>query len=91
MVVVRSEVGDFSNCNQFFYKGSPPQLRRELPQPPKRICQMYKNQYHFATLYSTSLRIPLFSAYTLADECNLGRQPERKANWFIEPQVKLEF
>lgn len=88
-VVVRSEVGtDFSNCPQFFYKGRPPQLqlRQELSQPPKSICQMHENLYHFASLYSTSLRIPLYSAYTLPDPCQ-GTQPNRKSGWFIEPQV----
>lgn len=90
LVVVRSEVSDFSKCNQFFYKGSPPKLQREFPQPPKRICQKYEKRYHFATLYSTSLRIPLFSAYTLADRCK-GLQPRRRSDWFIEPQVWLEF
>ena len=86
-VFVRSEVGhDFTNCNQFFYKGSPPQLQRQFAQPPKSICQLYQNQYHFATLYSTSLRMPLYSAYKLPAPCQ-GSQPKRKSDWFIEPQV----
>lgn len=87
-VFVRTEVGnDFNNCNQFFYKGIPPQQQRDLPQPPNSICQMYNNQFHFASLYSTSLRIPLFSAYTLPAQCQ-GPQPKRKSDWFIEPQVR---
>ena len=86
-VVVRSEVGnDFSNCDQFFYKGIPPLLQRHSSQPPKSICQWYKNDYHYATLYSTDLRIPLFSAYTLSGPCQ-GRQTDRMATWFVEPQV----
>ncbi|XP_078345365.1 endonuclease domain-containing 1 protein-like [Oculina patagonica] len=86
-VAVRCEVGnDFNNCPQFFYKGRPPQLQRHLAQPPKSICQRHENQYHFATLYSTRLRIPLYSAYTLPDPCQ-GSQPNRKSGWFIEPQL----
>ncbi|XP_078345590.1 endonuclease domain-containing 1 protein-like [Oculina patagonica] len=89
-VVVKSEVGnDFSKCNQFFYKGIPPKLQRHFAQPPKNICQVYQNQYHdFATLYSTSLRIPLYSAYTLPDPCQ-GPQPNRRSLWFIEPQGRF--
>lgn len=88
-VIVRSEVVDkFSKCSQFFYKGVPPQLQRHFAQPPRNICQMYQNQYHYATLYSTCLRIPLFSAYTLPDPCQRTTQPNRRATWFIEPEVR---
>lgn len=86
-VFVRSEVGhDFTNSNKFFYKGSPPQLQRQFGETPKRICQKYQNQYHFATLYSTGLRMPWYSAYKLPAPCQ-GTQPKRKSDWFMEPQV----
>ncbi|XP_078344017.1 endonuclease domain-containing 1 protein-like [Oculina patagonica] len=94
VVAVRSEVGgDFSKCLQFFYKEMPPrlQLRQQIEPEPQKICQVYKDQYHFATLYSggggrESLKIPLYSAYTLPGPCQ-GSQPNRKSVWFIEPQL----
>ncbi|XP_041036423.1 uncharacterized protein LOC121273336 isoform X1 [Carcharodon carcharias] len=54
---------------------------------PSRICQLYENKYHFATAYSTTLRIPLYSAYKrswLGDP--RGNRPQ---DYFIEPQLDL--
>ncbi|XP_015679143.1 endonuclease domain-containing 1 protein-like [Protobothrops mucrosquamatus] len=47
------------------------------------ICQKYKAEYYFVTMYDTRLRIPIFSAYNL-DPYSTG---ERKDNWKIEPQL----
>ncbi|XP_034292516.1 endonuclease domain-containing 1 protein-like [Pantherophis guttatus] len=74
-------VHNFSTCSDFFLDGTPPQLERENT---SRICQMYKNQYRFATLYDRKGRIPVFSAYKY--------QPgkgKRINNWKIEPQLAL--
>lgn len=70
---------DFSNCLYFFYRKSPPTGATGY-QP---ICQRYKDQYHFASLYNREHRVPLYSAYILrtAD----GKRPN--ATWMYEPQV----
>ena len=87
VVAVRSEVvDDFSNCNQYFYKTIPPRIEGYFREEPKRICQKFNDEYHYATLYSTTLRIPVFTAYTLPAPCP-GNQDDRRKTWFIEPQV----
>ena len=85
---VRSEVDQgFSHCLQYFYKSAPPRLTRSFADPPKGICQRYDNAYRYATLYSTSLRIPVYSAYTLPEPCTGSPGAERRSRWFVEPQV----
>ncbi|XP_069786864.1 endonuclease domain-containing 1 protein-like [Narcine bancroftii] len=85
-------VRDFQECGGFFQDGEPPQGF----DPPQgfssrsrrlvRICQRYKNQYHFATLYRTELRIPVYSAYRYP--CSLGESSAYRPNpWFHEPQL----
>ena len=81
----------FGNCMQYFYKRTPPSLTRSFAEPPKSICQRYKNAYRYATLYSTSLGIPLYSAYTLPDPCSGSPEPQRRSAWFVEPQVGNSF
>ncbi|XP_038842082.1 endonuclease domain-containing 1 protein-like [Salvelinus namaycush] len=53
----------------------------------KLICQKYKNIYRFATLYDTTNRIPVFSAYTFT-----GPPTDRRPNqrWMIEPQIEYQ-
>ena len=81
----------FGNCMQYFYKRTPPSLTRSFAEPPKSICQRYDNAYRYATLYSTSLKIPVYSAYTLPDPCSGSPEPERRSTWFVEPQVGYTF
>ncbi|XP_062250084.1 endonuclease domain-containing 1 protein-like [Platichthys flesus] len=72
---------DFSKCLEFFYDGSPPQgINAAWYQP---ICQRYKNQYHFASLYNREHRTPLYSAYTLGPAD--GKRPN--STWMYEPQL----
>nr|XP_019962559.1 PREDICTED: endonuclease domain-containing 1 protein-like [Paralichthys olivaceus]BAU79666.1 endonuclease domain-containing 1 [Paralichthys olivaceus] len=72
---------DFSKCLEFFYDRSPPQgFNAEVYQP---ICQRYKNQYHFASLYHRVHRTPLYSAYTLGPAD--GKRPN--ISWMYEPQL----
>ncbi|XP_026185606.1 endonuclease domain-containing 1 protein-like [Mastacembelus armatus] len=72
---------DFSNCLDFFYQNTPPKGVRETGYQP--ICQRYKNQYHFASLYNRQHRAPLYSAYLLSPAD--GKRPN--ATWMYEPQL----
>ncbi|NWW23339.1 ENDD1 protein, partial [Falcunculus frontatus] len=77
-----SEVfNDFASCLKFFYEKTPPNNALE-PQNPAWICQRYRNQYHFATLYDKTLRIPVYSAYIYQP----GSSPKPQS-WFVEPQL----
>uniref|UniRef100_A0A8C5TSI8 Uncharacterized protein n=2 Tax=Malurus TaxID=55806 RepID=A0A8C5TSI8_9PASS len=69
-----------AGCPQFFYEGTPPNEAMN-PQNAAGICQSYNNQYHFATLYDKSMRIPVYSAYIY--QPGLGQTPP---SWFVEPQ-----
>ncbi|KAG7233880.1 hypothetical protein INR49_006477 [Caranx melampygus] len=68
-------------CGKFFYKRREPQVQRH--NTDVRICQTLANQYHFATLYDTANRIPVYSAYTY--EYRNGKC-DREDYWLIEPQ-----
>nr|XP_020501509.1 endonuclease domain-containing 1 protein-like [Labrus bergylta] len=72
---------DFSQCLDFFYERSPPQGITPAGYQP--ICQRYRNQYHFASLYDRQHRTPLYSAYVLSPAD--GKRP--KAPWMYEPQL----
>ncbi|MBN3282893.1 ENDD1 protein, partial [Polyodon spathula] len=86
-------VASFSVCPDFFWKdqnGRPvtPTIFTEVdPQRGhdryQKICQRYSNHYQFATLYDTTSKIPVYSAYnfTSIQKCS------RKSNWFIEPKL----
>ncbi|XP_008106287.1 endonuclease domain-containing 1 protein [Anolis carolinensis] len=81
-VIAKEEAG-FGDCDAFFYQKTPPEGFQHFPKVVK-ICQKYHNQPHFATLYSTQDRIPLYSAfrYQEATQCC----PE-EASWMVEPQI----
>ncbi|KAM6385138.1 endonuclease domain-containing 1 protein-like isoform 1-T2 [Alca torda] len=70
-----------SSCPQFFFRQTPPNQALE-PQNPAWICQCYKNQYYFATLYDRTRRIPVYSAYLYQP-----RTCKRTNTWLIEPQL----
>ncbi|CAJ1058650.1 endonuclease domain-containing 1 protein-like [Xyrichtys novacula] len=72
---------DFSQCLDFFYGRSPPQGITGAGYQP--ICQRYKNQYHFASLYHRQSRAPLYSAYVLGPA--EGKRPS--STWLYEPQL----
>ncbi|XP_035240428.1 endonuclease domain-containing 1 protein-like [Anguilla anguilla] len=69
-------------CLNFFYKGMVPKWN-----VPKHhtvcLCQRLNNRYHFATLYNTSNRIAIYSAYRFQTSNDSGRQDY----WYIEPQL----
>uniref|UniRef100_A0A3P8TQ36 Uncharacterized protein n=2 Tax=Amphiprion TaxID=80969 RepID=A0A3P8TQ36_AMPPE len=80
--LVIGEVGtDFSHCLDFFYNKTPPTCVNAPRYQP--ICQHYKNQYHFASLYDRQHRAPLFSAYILSPA--EGKRPS--SIWMYEPQL----
>lgn len=72
-----------SSCPQFFFRKTPPNEALE-PENPAWICQRYKNQYYFATLYDRSRRIPVYSAYLY--QPGPGTRPK---TWLVEPQVSV--
>ncbi|XP_060724973.1 endonuclease domain-containing 1 protein-like [Tachysurus vachellii] len=50
----------------------------------KMICQRWKQNARFATVYDTVRRIPVYSAYTFSGI----EQKSRKREWKIEPQLE---
>ncbi|XP_067937558.1 endonuclease domain-containing 1 protein-like [Watersipora subatra] len=86
--IVESSTTDdsyLSSCNKFFYKSTAP--KGFSSGSLKYICQRYEGTFHFATLYDTSKRIPLYSAYTIDEFPCSGKQPSRRSSWFIEPEL----
>ncbi|KAL6473337.1 hypothetical protein MHYP_G00168980 [Metynnis hypsauchen] len=81
-------------CKEFFLDGEPPEFQtgRTASQVPVegiyvRICQRYNNTYHYATLYDTFNKIPVYSAYRYerTADCTVKR-PD--ITWMIEPQLE---
>ncbi|XP_039976276.1 endonuclease domain-containing 1 protein-like [Xiphias gladius] len=72
---------DFSQCLDFFYNKTPPQGITDVGYQP--ICQRYRNQYRFASLYHRQHREPLYSAYILSPAD--GKRPN--VSWMYEPQL----
>lgn len=82
---------DVPQCKNFFMNGTTPNLPGILVggtvQDQKRyklICQLFNNIYRFATLYDTTNRIPVFSAYTFTGP---PTDPRPNPTWMIEPQL----
>ncbi|XP_078261561.1 endonuclease domain-containing 1 protein-like [Rhinoraja longicauda] len=82
-------VADFQPCQQFFKDGFAPRgfENDENKHSIVKICQMYKNVSHFATLYRKDLRIPVYSAYSYTYS-NPPIDPCRPGCWFYEPQIE---
>ncbi|CAK6978127.1 endonuclease domain-containing 1 protein-like [Scomber scombrus] len=70
-------------CNKFFLKKQPP----TGPAGPqyREICQKRDpaGNYEFATLYDTSNKIPVYSAYKFQSNGGCSRD----TSWYIEPQL----
>ncbi|XP_076139390.1 endonuclease domain-containing 1 protein-like [Alosa pseudoharengus] len=49
----------------------------------QQICQKHMNKYRYATLYDTTNRIPVYSAYKYVGYAPLTRS----GSWMIEPQL----
>lgn len=77
----------FEECKEIFYKTTEP---RGMDPDGKKICQKYEDGgFIYATLYSVSHRIPLYSAYTFDPACS--STAGRIDDWYIEPQVTMCF
>lgn len=79
-------VNSYSSCtpHRFFYQGLGPSLVR-YSEDIVIICQRFKNERRYVTLYDTKNRIPLFSALQLTHI-----DPESKRvndGWLIEPNL----
>ncbi|NXP96150.1 ENDD1 protein, partial [Passerina amoena] len=74
-------VNSFASCPQFFYAGTPPNNALN-PRNPAWICQRFRNQYHYATLYDRDRRIPVYSAYKYRPVSG-----KRSKVWYVEPQL----
>ncbi|XP_051553515.1 uncharacterized protein si:ch211-165i18.2 [Myxocyprinus asiaticus] len=75
-------VQDFSLCKEFFYKNTEP---TGIDQNAAQICQK-RGFYYYASLYSISHRMPVYSAYTFDFTCR-DNVVQRREVWFIEPQI----
>ncbi|XP_067235449.1 endonuclease domain-containing 1 protein [Chanodichthys erythropterus] len=81
---------DFNQCSQFFLNNVPPQFTPPVGVSVQHICQCLQDNnnqktYFYATLYSTTWRIPIYSAYVFEGH----QKVERVDRWYIEPQLDL--
>ncbi|KAJ8390045.1 hypothetical protein AAFF_G00110590 [Aldrovandia affinis] len=86
--LVVAEVTSFNNCPQFFAKPYSQVTFPTIFHDPiyKQICQRHNNIYEYATLYNTTNRIPVYSAYKYFGRTSCTR---RSGKWFIEPQLDI--
>lgn len=79
-------VNSYSSCtpHRFFYQGLSPSLVR-YSEDIVIICQRFKNERRYVTLYDTKNRIPLFSALQLTHVVPKGNRVND--GWYIEPNL----
>ncbi|KAK7149124.1 hypothetical protein R3I94_008663 [Phoxinus phoxinus] len=82
--IAQAKVADnFNECKGFFYKDKEP---GGMDQNAKKICQEYEHGgSYYATLYSVTHRIALYSAYTFDPQCSSTTGSFN--NWHVEPQI----
>ncbi|NP_001373712.1 endonuclease domain-containing 1 protein precursor [Danio rerio] len=86
-----SEVlNDFTQCSQYFLDDTAPVFKAPTGVSVKHICQCLwdeddNKKFLYATLYSTTWKIPIYSAYWFGKE-STGRCDV----WYIEPQLDGE-
>ncbi|XP_053272381.1 endonuclease domain-containing 1 protein [Pleuronectes platessa] len=88
---VTEVVTSMSDCDQYFLNQVPPQIGGILEGGKildqnryKPICQTLRNLRTFVTLYDTTNKIPVFSAYKYIG--NTAGRPQN--NWMTEPQLE---
>ncbi|KAG8136984.1 hypothetical protein E2320_005527 [Naja naja] len=81
--VVGDDQAGFAECDAFFYGQVPPS---GFPgEQVAKICQKYRGEPRFATLYSTREKIPLFAAFRYTEGDPAGQEEESR--WLVEPQI----
>ncbi|XP_056597826.1 endonuclease domain-containing 1 protein-like [Triplophysa dalaica] len=80
---IDSKLDKFTECKEFFFKEKPPVIPNSNNY--KTICQTFKNQIRFATLYDTARRSPLFSAYKYTGYTKIN---EPQSLWMAEKQLE---
>ncbi|XP_047242361.1 endonuclease domain-containing 1 protein-like isoform X2 [Girardinichthys multiradiatus] len=87
-------VKSMSDCDRFLLHQTPPHIPGILEDGKilnqnryKPICQTYKNQRRFVTLYDVQNKIPVFSAFRFVGSIP-GKRP--KSFWRVEPQLESE-
>ncbi|XP_043954196.1 endonuclease domain-containing 1 protein [Gambusia affinis] len=86
VLMVSSAVSNsFRDCSHFFYMQTPPAGIRGTSL--KKICQKYADKLRYATLYDSSRRLPLYSAYIFKKSDGKGRAD---TPWMYEPQLVSE-
>ncbi|XP_056318973.1 endonuclease domain-containing 1 protein [Danio aesculapii] len=86
-----SEVlNDFTKCDQYFLDNTPPAFKAPTGVSVQHICQCLWDEddvqkFLYATLYSTTWKIPIYSAYVFGKE-STGRCDV----WYVEPQLDGE-
>lgn len=83
-ILVNASVSkSFKDCSHFFYMQTPP--AGMTGSGLRRICQKYANKVRYATLYDSSRRLPLYSAYIFKKSDGKRRVD---TPWMYEPQVE---
>ncbi|XP_020557574.2 endonuclease domain-containing 1 protein-like, partial [Oryzias latipes] len=94
VVPIETEVvRTLADCPGFFVEDTPPVIPNILEGGSilnqnryKVICQTFENKRRFLTLYDTTNKIPVFSAYRFTGAAETGRPKDRDI-WKIEPQL----
>ncbi|XP_039512657.1 endonuclease domain-containing 1 protein-like [Pimephales promelas] len=78
----------FGNCTEFFLNKDPPEFTPQWGTTVEKICQCVRHDkkkitYHYATLYNTDWKIPIYSAYVFHGYASVARVDR----WYIEPQL----
>ncbi|XP_055075380.2 endonuclease domain-containing 1 protein [Misgurnus anguillicaudatus] len=91
--IVSKLENNITQCGDFFFQGKAPVFPEILNDSVTQndsyeiICQTYKNKSRFATLYNTTNKIPIFSAYkyTYQTTNRLGQMGQL---WMTESQLE---
>ncbi|KAL6118774.1 uncharacterized protein ACO6RY_03490 [Pungitius sinensis] len=81
-LVSASVLDSFKDCSHFFYMHTPPAGMRGSDL--RRVCQKYADKLRYATLYDSSRRLPLYSAYIFQKSDGKRRMD---TPWMYEPQL----